>query len=68
MRLQLRAAAGRQARPGEALGDAVVRLLVVRPNGRRVLRAVSGDWPEILVDADNETGIRGVVVFRGRAV
>ena len=26
-------------------GDAVVRLLVVRPNGRRVLHALSGDWP-----------------------
>ena len=47
--------------------DAVVRLLVVE-DGRRVLRVPSGDWPEIAVDEDNETGIRGVVVFRGRKV
>ena len=47
--------------------DAVVRLLVVE-DGRRALRALSGDWPEIVVDEDNETGIRGVAVFRGRKV
>ena len=44
--------------------EAVVRLLKVE-DGRRTLRAVNGDWAEIVVDADNETGIRGVVVFRG---
>ena len=47
--------------------SAVVRLLVVE-DGRRVLRALGGDRPGIVVDADNETDIRGVAVFRGRKV
>ncbi len=47
--------------------SAVVRLLVAE-GGRRVLRALGGDRPGIVVDADNETDIRGVVVFSGRKV
>ena len=47
--------------------SAVVRLLVVE-DGRRVLRALGGDRPGIVVDADNVTDIRGVAVFRGRKV
>ena len=49
---------------GEA---AVVRLLVVE-GGRRALRALDEEYAEIVVDADNETGIRGVVMFVGRGV
>ena len=30
------------------------------------LRALGEGYPEIVVDADNETGIRGVAVMRGR--
>ena len=61
--------------PGIAPGDfvwvdpdepAVVRLLVVAEGGRRLLRALGEGYPEIVVDADNETGIRGVAVLRGR--
>ncbi len=37
-------------------------------DGRRVLRALCGDWPELVLDAVNETMILGVVVFAGRAV
>ena len=48
---------------GEA---AVVRLLVVAEGGRRLLRALGEGYPEIALDADNETGIRGVAVLRGR--
>ena len=48
---------------GEA---AVLRLLVVAEGGRRALRALGEGYPEIVVDADNETGIRGVAVLRGR--
>ncbi len=51
-------------RYGEA---AVVRLLVVE-GGRRALRALDEGYAEIVVDADNETGIRGVAVFVGRGV
>ena len=47
--------------------SAVVRPLVVE-DGWRVLRALGGDRPGIVVDADNETDIRGVAVFRGRKV
>ena len=45
--------------------EAVVRLLVVAKGGRRALRALGEGYPEIVVDADNEAGIRGVVVMRG---
>ena len=33
--------------------------------GRRVLRALDADWPEIVVNGDNETMILGTVVFWG---
>ena len=49
---------------GEA---AVLRLLVVE-GGRRVLRALDGAWPEIVLEADNEADLRGVAVFGGRAI
>ena len=49
---------------GEA---AVVGMLVVE-DGRRMLRAVRGGYPELVVDADNEADIRGLVVFAGRAI
>ena len=44
-----------------------VRLYVME-DGRRVLRALNADYPDRVVDAVNETDIRGVVVFRGRKV
>ena len=47
--------------------ETAVRLYVVE-DGRRVLRALAGGHPDRVVDADNETDIRGVVVFRGRKV
>ena len=47
--------------------EAVVRQLVVA-GGWRVLRALRDGYPEITVDADNETGLRGVVRFAGRGV
>ena len=42
--------------------------LYAEEDGRRVLRALDGAHPDRVVDADNETDIRGVVVFRGRRV
>ena len=48
-------------------GETVVRLLVER-RGRRILRAFDERCPERTVDADNETDIRGVVVFVGNTV
>ena len=36
--------------------------------GRRVLRAARGDWPEVVLDRETTTMILGVVVFEGRAV
>jgi len=48
-------------------GETVVRLLVER-DGRRILRALDEHCPERTVDADNETNIRGVVVFVGNTV
>ena len=48
--------------------DAVVRLLAVEAGGRRVLRNLREGYPEIVVDAGNETDIRGAVVFGGRKV
>ena len=52
--------------PGRG-GETVVRRLVER-DGRRTLRALDGRCPERTVDADNETDIRGVVVFVGNTV
>ena len=48
-------------------GETVVRLLVER-DGRRILRALDERCPERIVDAGNETDIRGVVVFVGNTV
>ena len=48
-------------------GETVVRLLVER-DGRRTLRALDERCPEHTIDTDNETDIRGVVVFVGNAV
>ena len=36
-------------------------------DGRRVLRGNAG-WPEIVLDYDNETMLRGVVVFGGEGL
>ena len=47
---------------------AVVRRLVVEPDGRRVLRVARDGYAEIAVDANSEAGIRGVAVFAGRAI
>ena len=52
--------------PGRG-GETVVRLLVER-DGRRTLRALDGRCPERIIDAGNETDIRGVVVFVGNTV
>ena len=52
--------------PGRG-GETVVRLLVERA-GRRTLRAFDERFPERIVDAGNETDIRGVVVFVGNTV
>ena len=38
---------------------------MVERDGGRVLRALDGDWPEIVLDRDNETMILGTVVFAG---
>ena len=48
-------------------GETVVRQLIERA-GRRILRAFDEPCPERIVDADNETDIRGVVVFVGNTV
>ncbi|MXY55307.1 MAG: hypothetical protein F4Y41_02750 [Gammaproteobacteria bacterium] len=45
----------------------IVRLMVV-DGELRVLRAPDGGLPDIAVTRDNETMIRGVVVFVGRSV
>ena len=50
--------------PGSAT---LVRLMAVE-NGRSVLRAASPGRPDMEVTRDNETMIRAVVVFVGRAV
>ena len=50
--------------PGAAT---IVRPMAVE-DGRRVLCALDGISPDIVLDADNETMIRGVVVFVGRGV
>ena len=34
----------------------------------RVLRALAPNWSEMVLDADNETMILGVVVFAGREI
>ena len=52
--------------PGRG-GETVVRRLVER-DGRRTLCAEDERCPERTVDADNETDIRGVVVFVGNEV
>ena len=48
-------------------GETVVRLFIER-DGRRSLRALDERCPARIVDADNETDIRGVVVFAGNEV
>ena len=48
-------------------GAAMVRLHI-EEDARRILRALNGNWPERVVNAENETDILGVVVFRGRGV
>ena len=48
-------------------GETVVRRLDEH-DGRRILRALDDRCPERIVDADNETDIRGVVVFVGNTV
>ena len=37
-------------------------------DGRRVLRASSGDLPDLMLDADNETMVLGVAVLAGDGV
>ena len=50
--------------PGSAT---LVRAYHVK-EGVRVLRAANPGWPEIVLGRDNETMIRGVVVFVGSGV
>ncbi len=47
--------------------ETLVRMLVVA-DGRRVLRGLNPGWAEIAVHGDNETMIRGTVVFVGGGV
>ena len=63
------------AEPGRlvaAWADGEESATIVRPmvlaDGRRVLRALDGASPDIVLDADNETMIRGTVVFVGGGV
>ena len=58
---------GRLVAIHDGSGGTTVREMVAR-SGRRVLRALVPGWPERVLDADNETMIRGVVVFEGRDV
>ena len=58
---------GRLVAIHDGSGGTTVREMVAR-SGRRVLRALASGWPERVLDADNETMIRGVVVFEGRDV
>ena len=58
---------GRLVAIHDGSGGTTVREMVAR-SGRRVLRALAPGWPERVLDADNETMIRGVVVFEGRDV
>ena len=51
-------------RPGGAM--AVRRFLV--EDGRRVLRALDPDVPDVVLDTENETMLQGVVVFVGRKI
>ena len=51
----------------DATGGVSVRRLI-EEDGRRILRAAEPAWPDIVVTYDNETDIRGVVVFFGRGV
>ena len=48
-------------------GGVTVRRLV-EEGGRRYLRAVGVGWPDIEVDYDSETLIRGTVLFVGSVV
>ena len=45
----------------------VVRLMLVE-DGRRILRPLNAGFPDIEVTRENETMIRGTVVFAGRGV
>ena len=49
------------------MGETVVRQLIER-DGHQTLRALDERWPERTIDADNQTDIRGVVVFVGNTV
>ena len=49
-------------------GEAAVVRLLVGPGGRRVLHALSEGYPEIVVDVDNETDIRGIALCSGPGV
>ena len=49
-------------------GSATVARVYQVEDGRRVLRATNPGWPAIVLDRDNETMIRGVVVFAGHGV
>lgn len=44
--------------------EATFRQLIVE-GGRRYLKALNPDWPERIVEMDEDTVIRGVVVFKG---
>lgn len=47
-------------------GSATLVRSMLLVDGRRVLRAQDDASPDIVLDADNETMIRGTVVFAGR--
>ncbi|MCY3673177.1 MAG: hypothetical protein OXH14_19125 [Alphaproteobacteria bacterium] len=49
------------------MGDGGMRTarLTVERDGRRVLRALDGGRPDIVLDGDNENMMLGTVVFRG---
>ena len=62
------------AEPGRHVGvrfpetDATTVRLLLLEEGRRVLRALDPDVPDCVLDADNETMVRGVAVFWGETV
>lgn len=49
-------------------GSATLARVFHVEDGVRVLRAENPGWPDIVLDGDNETMIRGVVVFAGRGI
>lgn len=50
-----------------ATGRDTVRLMAER-GGRRVLRTLAGDGPDLVLDRDNETMIFGTLVFKGSRI